>query len=312
MRRPDQRSAACLRRLKDQRLSGSPRLLDLRRDQREDALVFYDRILKQIDSRDPVVLRDTAHALMEAATLQAQVGRIETAKDQLRQALKIVKDLQENKPDEVDDLVLKANCLMKLSGLLTASYEGVVAGREPTRDLVFDYGQTVRAPAEGLAVGRESIAVAKRVVGIAPGNAGHQYLLASCHDNYANNLRDEHAEDAKVHYWAAIGILNQIDPSRYPDVSQKLAGTLNNLGVVFWRTKDYSQAEATFQRAEKLLLAQVGDMEKPAGDIATAVGKVNVNWGGMLIFMARFSEAIERAESGLKRLEFLLFEQRAA
>ena len=63
-----------LGRLEDRRLQGSPRLLDLRRDLREDALTFYDRILGQIASRDAVVRADTATASMEASVLQEQVA----------------------------------------------------------------------------------------------------------------------------------------------------------------------------------------------------------------------------------------------
>ena len=51
---------AMLARLHDQRVDGVPRLLDLRREFREDALGFYDRILREVESNDPLVRADTA------------------------------------------------------------------------------------------------------------------------------------------------------------------------------------------------------------------------------------------------------------
>jgi hypothetical protein len=48
---------AMLARLDDRRPAGSPRQLELRHDQQEDALAFYDRILHQTNSNDPAIPR---------------------------------------------------------------------------------------------------------------------------------------------------------------------------------------------------------------------------------------------------------------
>ncbi len=46
---------AMLKRLDDSRVAGVPRLLELRRSLREDALAFYDQVLRKIDPNDPIV-----------------------------------------------------------------------------------------------------------------------------------------------------------------------------------------------------------------------------------------------------------------
>ena len=54
---------AMLGRLDDRRMAGSPRLLDLRADLRQDAMAFYEKILVHVDSKDVEVRADNARAL---------------------------------------------------------------------------------------------------------------------------------------------------------------------------------------------------------------------------------------------------------
>ena len=78
---------AMLARLDDRRSADSPRLLELRHDQQEDALAFYDRILHQTDSNDPAVRVDTVRALNEGSRLQNSLGRTDLAEKYVRRSL---------------------------------------------------------------------------------------------------------------------------------------------------------------------------------------------------------------------------------
>jgi tetratricopeptide (TPR) repeat protein len=86
-------------------------------------------------------------------------------------------------------------------------------------------------------------------------------------------------------------------------VSNRLAETLVNLGVIDWHAQDHARAEQRFRRAEELLLSAAPDAREPAEKIDIDIGQVNVNWGGMLHTLGRHDEAIARADAGLGRLE---------
>jgi tetratricopeptide (TPR) repeat protein len=105
---------AMLGRLYDQRVQGVPRLLDLRREFREDALGFYDRILSGVESNDPVVRADTARALNEASMLQIQAQNHGEAEKLLGRCLRLAEGLLAEKPDEIKYVKIKADCLIKL------------------------------------------------------------------------------------------------------------------------------------------------------------------------------------------------------
>ena len=109
---------AMLGRLYDQRVDGIPRLLDLRRELREDALGFYDRILSEVESNDPLVRADTALALNEASALQIQVQHYAEAEKLLERSRKLVDGLIAEDPDEIEYVKIKADCLIKLGPCL--------------------------------------------------------------------------------------------------------------------------------------------------------------------------------------------------
>ena len=81
-----------LGRLYDQRIHGVPRLIELRNDLQKDALGFYDRILSEAESNDPVVRADTVRALNEAAMLQIMVRGHKDAEKLLRRSLRLTEE----------------------------------------------------------------------------------------------------------------------------------------------------------------------------------------------------------------------------
>ncbi len=257
----------------------------LRREQREDALAFYDRILRQIDSNDAVVRLDTARALSEASVLQHQLGHTDEAEKSVRRALTLMAGLRSERRDDLESLVCQVECLLRLGTYLS----------------------TLKTRDQSISVGRESVELAERVAQAAPDDLAHQELLAICHQDLGNALfRMEQRQEAKVHYRKAIEIRERIDPSKLPGVTQRLAQTLMNEGVVLWGEKSHSPAEERFHQAEKKLLSLPPDQLDPDGNTDVALGLLYMNWGGMLFMLGRFDEAIARADAGIKRVEACL------
>jgi serine/threonine-protein kinase len=274
---------AMLKRLDDSRVTGVPRLLDLRRSLQEDALAFYDQILRQVDSNDPFVRADSARALCDAAPLQHALGQSDVALDTVRRALRLVEGLMSERPDDLEYMVLKRDCLIKLGPLLSVAR---------------------RSPDEVITACRESVELADRVAKARPDDMHHQGALAACRMNYGNALKElKKVSEAIVQYRKATKIRKAIDPSKLPGVTLRLAGSLVNEGVILCGQQDYSQAEERFKEAEQHVLRAPTDVRGPDGGPAYAYGQVMVNWGGMLLPMGHFNEAIDRADAGLRQVE---------
>ena len=236
---------------------------------------------RHVDSNDPVVLADTARALTEASAVQHALGHAEIAEQSIRRALRLIEGLRSERPDDLEYIGLQIHCLLKLGGYL---------GLATLSD-------------EAAAVNRQAVELADRLARATPDDLSNQELLAACHNTYATVLRHDRAAIARLHYEKAIEIRERIKPSKLPGVSNRLAQTLVNLGVIDWHARDYARAEQRFRRAEELLLSAAPAAREPAEKIDIDIGQVNVNWGGMLHTLGRHDEAIARADAGLVRLE---------
>ncbi len=273
---------AMLKRLDDSRLKGVPRLLDLRRSLREDALAFYDQVLRKIDSNDPIVRTDTARALGDAALLQHALGQSELALGSDRRALRLVEGLMSERPDNLEYMALKLDCLLKLAPLLGAS-------KRPADEVI--------------AVCRESVELAARVAKATPDDMHYQESLALCLTNYGNAfLTLKKLPEAMVQYREATKVRKRIDPSKLPGVALRLAQSLSNEGIVLWG-HDLAQAENRFKEAALLVLPVPPDDHVSEGDRAYTYGLVMVNWSGVLNDMKRYDDAINRSAAGLKIVE---------
>ena len=105
--------------LVNSRIEMVPRLMELRRDQREAALAFYERILDKTEStdpNDPTVRVDMIRALNQTALLEYQLGRNDRAKTHSEKALGLIEGLRTKPPDANELLKLEMDTLLKLSG----------------------------------------------------------------------------------------------------------------------------------------------------------------------------------------------------
>jgi tetratricopeptide (TPR) repeat protein len=235
-----------LDRVNDRRVAGSPRLLELRRDLREDALSFYDQILTQIESNDPIVRADTARALREASELLRVVGDATKAEEHAKRALQLTKALRIDRPDDLELMSLEIDCLNTLGTI------GEAAGKYDA----------------ALAFLRQALELAERVATALPDDLTHQDRLALCHNKVGATLyasrggSQKRLRESRTEFQKAIKIRRPIDPRKLPGVTQKLVQTITNEGLTYWNEGNNSEAANSFRRAEELLRSDASDLEK--------------------------------------------------
>ncbi len=89
-----------------------------------------------------------------------------------------------------------------------------------------------------------------------------------------------------------------------PGTRNKLAQSVVNLGVIYWKERDYPQAEKSFRKAEELLLAPGGKGGHAAArEASIALGQIAVNWVGVLWELKKPEQAVARADAAIERLE---------
>jgi tetratricopeptide (TPR) repeat protein len=263
--------------LADRRLFGSPHLLELRHKKQVSALAFYDRILREVDSRDSVVRADTARALIEASILQSESDRSAHAQDSTRRALTLIEGLRREQPADLGYLRLHIECLMKLCVYL-----------QPLKD-----GR------EGVVLGQRAVQLAEQLAAAQPEDLVVQDLLASCHNNCGDALTQLQSHEAKRHFQKAVEIRARIDPAPLPGVTLSLAESLINTGFALWAAREYPRAEETFQRAQRLFVHLSQGREKQNPRVALSTAQLYVTWGGMLLSLSRADESIARSNAGL-------------
>jgi eukaryotic-like serine/threonine-protein kinase len=279
---------AMIARLDDPRRAGVPQLLDLTRDQMDDALAFYDHILTRPDSSDETVRADYGRALVEVSVMQLNLGRDERAENLVRRALGLIEKLREDHPDDPDYLKLHFDCLIK-----TAAIAGARRGHD-----------------QGLKIWREALQLADRVTRAKADDPSSQELVAMCHVGCGRALVGlSQKSDALTQFESATRIRQAIDPTKLPGVTNRLAESLIDEGVVHWNLRDNRRAEERFRRAEDLLTQGVNETRSLRREALATLGSLNVNWGGMLYLTGRFDEAIARVDQGLTRVETYLHDE---
>jgi tetratricopeptide (TPR) repeat protein/tRNA A-37 threonylcarbamoyl transferase component Bud32 len=272
---------AMLDHLNDGRVAGSPGLIDLRRDQGNDALAFYDQILAHLDASDSVVLADTIRALVEAATMQYVLGQLGRAEQTARRALGLIAVLRSKSSDELECLRLEVDCLMKLGACIE-----IPARRE-----------------EAAAVYERLIPLAERLARAENDSPHSADLRAACHNSYASILGLDRFELAKAQYRKAIELRERKDVLAIPRMNCRLAQSVVNLGVIHWKEHDYPQAEARFLQAEDVLLVSKNPNGALDREAVITLGQIAVNWVGLLWELKRNEKAVARANTALERLE---------
>jgi serine/threonine protein kinase len=272
-----------LGRLQDSRVAGIPRLLDLQKEMREDAMAFYETILSHVDETTDVVVRaDNVRTLGELAIFQETMRHSSDAVTSLRRALGLMESLRSQQPNNQGFQRLQADLFMKLGPPLC----------------------TLNKHDEAFIACEAAIALFTPIANAAPDSPADQEMLAICHNNCGIALAGlKRNREALVQFQQAIKIREHIEPSKLPGVTQRLALTLMNAGFLFWAEKDFSNAENHFGKAESLLLSVPENQRMIGEGVDFAIGQLNLNWGGMLQTMGRYKDALERGNAGLIRIE---------
>jgi eukaryotic-like serine/threonine-protein kinase len=279
---------AMLARLDDRRLVGSPRLLELRRVQREDALGFYERILSHADSNDPAVGPDTAWALSQASVLQSGLGRDDLAEKTARRGIALIERARALKPDDADHMARHVEALARLSTYLLA----------------------LNRLSEATAVGRDAVELSARLVQIAPDNANYQDWQAICHQDYGNALlQSGRKAEAREQTHRAVEIRQGMARFNRPSVTYLLAESLVAEGIASWHERDYAGAEERFRRAEAIFISLPPEKCDPWMNVAIELARIHVNWSGMSHLLQRYDEAIAHADRGLAHIKPYLHDE---
>ncbi|HKI19133.1 MAG TPA: hypothetical protein VKA15_14700, partial [Isosphaeraceae bacterium] len=206
------------------------------------------------------------------------------AESAIHRALPLIAALRAQRTNELECVQLEVDCLMKLGACLA-----VPARRD-----------------EAIAIYDRVIPLADRLARAENDSPASADLRAACHNSYASILGRDRFEVAKAHYRQAIGLRERADVLAIPGMRNRLAQSIENLGVIHWKERDYPDAERRFRQAEELLLASTTDRPSPDRETTMTLGQVNVNWAGMLWELHRNDQAIARANSAIELLESYL------
>jgi serine/threonine protein kinase/tetratricopeptide (TPR) repeat protein len=260
-------------RLDDPRLGDVPRLQELREGQLEDALAFFQSILREGGPVEPAVQYDVAVALQHAGVIENKLARPEQARQNFRQAADLLENLTASHPDKLEYPAQLATCYNGLACCYPLS----------TPDAAHLLGRALKL--------REELGRA------APDNPRWQAALAESYHNLAQHLQSLPAESSasRAAYEKALAIRARLT-QRYPkEPWYTLQATQDcvNLGLCYTAAGQPDLAEAVYRRGEALLKPVVAEHpEQP--DYAASLAALYVNWAILMKVARNRSEQAAR------------------
>ena len=240
-------------------LAQSPGLLALRRRESDEALKFFQGVLKSLNGNDPNVRLDTARALTEVATLQAAMGDTKSGLATIDRAIQMAENLTRSQPKDPQSL----------HALVTAYEKKVyLLGGSPDAELV----------------ARNALAIAQRLEALEPNRFQNIHSLAWCHHNLASALIPlNKIEDALPHAEAAVRAYERarILEADNPAIGLELSESDSNLGLIQAMLRQPDSAKASYARAHALVNAYLEHDPTSQHAIITR-GDIAVNWGNLL------------------------------
>ncbi|MCI0458636.1 MAG: protein kinase [Gemmataceae bacterium] len=288
-----------LERLKQKGAADVPGLKELQRLQLEDALAFYEGILKEQDHPDPAVRLDVALAHQQTANIQRLLGRPGPAEDNLQQAVGFLRALAAESPEVLDYRAHLAACYSDLGGLY--SQRGYAADHRQVEQAAQCHRQALELRAElahaqpGVAEWRSALAKSHHSLG-----AAYQLLAGMRHDPAG-------FAQAEAHYSQAVALNMPVsrEDHRVKEYQVALAGTHINLGLLYHQTKRGDRAETAYQQAESLLEPLLRD--QPQEDtIGVSLGKMYGNWANLLADTRQAEAALEKYARAIHVMEAIL------
>ena len=275
-----------LARLEGKPLADVPRLNELRQQQLEDALAFYQEVVKGQDHPDPAVRADTAIAYEQAATIQNVLGRPQEAEANFQQAIDLLEGLPDELRDQSDVQARLVHCHQHLGYLVRN------AGR----------------PEDGQRHFLQALTLCERMAAAHPGEPQWQNHLARANHNLGEMYQTSgRSAEAEAHYAKAIAVRVALVRD-HPEVElyrSELAGTCQNLGLVEANDGRRREAAASYAQAEGLLTPLV-QAHPEAWEYSLPLASTCTNWGNTLKDTGRPLEALARLERAVELTEAML------
>ncbi|WP_165248237.1 serine/threonine-protein kinase [Paludisphaera soli] len=267
----------------DPRFRHVPRLDELRRAQLEAALGFYDHALTRAEPTDVAVIRDTAWAAIEAASLQVELGRKVDAEANLLRARRLLESLARDDPDDAELTRPRMISHIKLGVLLMND--------DPKRAIVEL---------------EQALALAERSPEPASGWGRHD--LAWCLHNLGSTWQIAGRMDLSEPYLARAFALDEAMLAGRPDdakLEASTAQTLINLGNARASLGRPDQAEADYAKAADLL-ARAITAQPQVPSHAADLCDLDVNRGNLLVGTGRVDQAVALFTTAIERIAPLL------
>ena len=91
-----------LQHLENRKLADTPQVLELKKQQREEALKYYEAMVREGGEVDPEIQHDTARAAKAASRLQTDFGQHAAAEIQIRRAIGLYERLLQQQPNSLE------------------------------------------------------------------------------------------------------------------------------------------------------------------------------------------------------------------
>ncbi len=266
--------------------TGKPIPIEVRRRLLEDALAFYDGVVRDDGPSDFAASFDRTAALQEAATLQIMAGRHGDAERTLRRAVASLDALEAERPGDAALAEAQISCRIKLAAGL---------GQAGRTDEAVGWLDGASERAERLPRLDPSSFVLGDTAAWAQHNLGVVLLQARRFADAEPYLR--RAEGLRV------GLLR--DHPEQVGLRQRLAETLTNLALVHAQTGRPALAEEGYARAVDWLTPVVRDHPE-AAEAPLSLGELALNWGTLAAVSSRNDRAVERFKLGTAAIETTL------
>jgi tetratricopeptide (TPR) repeat protein/tRNA A-37 threonylcarbamoyl transferase component Bud32 len=281
-----------LTRVGDKKLAPIPAMDEVRRDLLNDALQFFQGILRDADDPDPAVRREVARAYQRAARIYRLLGKREEEGEHWQAALAMQRCLAEEVPDEPAHRFDVSQTLHNL-GL---------------------WHQKGGRPAEAERTLKEALAVRQALVQEYPDQAEYQAGLGRTHNALALLYRQAlgHLDEAEAGYRAAVAV-QQALVERHAGVAEyqsDLAGTCQNLGALEYTRGRMDEAETAWQRGRELLAALALNHPEE-GEYQTRLAAVENNLSVVFLETKRADKALAAVRAALDSTEKMARDHRS-
>jgi eukaryotic-like serine/threonine-protein kinase len=251
----------------------------------EDALNFYDGVLRQEGAVDPLVRFDTARALVHTANFHILRSQWSKAETNLVRALRLLDGLAEQSPNNAQYTAQQIDALNKL---------GHVQGDGGRLD-------------EAVKTFRRGIELSERLAHAAPSSLEYGDNLAWGHHNLGSVLLSAGRwRESGPHTQKAIDVRERLIRAHPEngDLRARLGESLNNRAYGHVGEGDLVQAEAEYRRADGWIKPLLRDASRK--DRAISLGDLYLNWGNLILQMGRHDAAVARYTEGIDAVERVL------